>query len=322
MFEDTIFDVLIIGAGAAGIFAANRLKDEKLNVLLLDKGKVPGGRIASRKLSVNGGNVFFDYGVQSFSIKRTPVKDILSRAKLDRALHLWPLDKNINNVFVNGGNKLIPETLAKGLNIHNSIKVVKIDFYRNWEIETEHNGKLFAKKIICTLPAPQALDLAKAGNAKIDKDSLFKLTSVDYKSNIVLLIRMKKKCNITSFVPDSPKYDLVINNLDKGYSQSEESYTIQFGSNYSVHNAGKSSIEYLWEFLDDLKLFTREHVADFAVHRWKFSKPVVHLERNVFLKCENNLYFTGDYFGSNTYSHLENAMYSGLEAANDIINRN
>ncbi len=55
-----IWDVLIIGAGLAGLSAANDLHQAGLKVLVVDKGRGLGGRLAGRRI----GDPTFDHGAQ------------------------------------------------------------------------------------------------------------------------------------------------------------------------------------------------------------------------------------------------------------------
>ena len=60
-----IYDCIVIGAGISGLFAANRLQTEGLEVLVLDKGRGLGGRMATRRISSG----VFDHGAQFFTVK-------------------------------------------------------------------------------------------------------------------------------------------------------------------------------------------------------------------------------------------------------------
>ena len=60
-------DVLVIGAGMAGLIAAAELQRAGRRVLVLDKGRGVGGRLASRRI----GEASFDHGAQ-FITARTP----------------------------------------------------------------------------------------------------------------------------------------------------------------------------------------------------------------------------------------------------------
>ena len=60
-------DVLVVGAGMAGLTAASELQQTNLNVLIIDKGRGVGGRLASRRI----GPATFDHGAQ-FMTARDP----------------------------------------------------------------------------------------------------------------------------------------------------------------------------------------------------------------------------------------------------------
>ncbi len=53
-------DVLIIGAGMSGMAAASELSRAGLRVMVVDKGRAVGGRMASRRI----GEAVFDHGAQ------------------------------------------------------------------------------------------------------------------------------------------------------------------------------------------------------------------------------------------------------------------
>ena len=60
-------DTLIIGAGLSGLSAAVDLQQAGHNVLLVDKGRGLGGRLAGRRI----GDASFDHGAQ-FMTTRNP----------------------------------------------------------------------------------------------------------------------------------------------------------------------------------------------------------------------------------------------------------
>jgi renalase len=59
-------DVLIVGAGIAGLAAATDLHAAGRTVLVVDKGRGVGGRLASRRI----GAATFDHGAQGVSGSR------------------------------------------------------------------------------------------------------------------------------------------------------------------------------------------------------------------------------------------------------------
>jgi len=61
----------VIGAGIAGLTAARTLRDHNLEVTVVDKGRGPGGRTATRHARTSDGSVDFDHGAQYFTARDT-----------------------------------------------------------------------------------------------------------------------------------------------------------------------------------------------------------------------------------------------------------
>ena len=60
--------VAVIGAGMAGLTCGTRLREAGHDVRLFDKGRGPGGRMASRRAEVDGETLRFDHGAQYFTV--------------------------------------------------------------------------------------------------------------------------------------------------------------------------------------------------------------------------------------------------------------
>ena len=73
-----MLDVLVIGSGMTGIACARKLHAAGLDVLVLDKGRGIGGRMATRRVEVNGQTICFDHGAQYVTARATGFKRALS----------------------------------------------------------------------------------------------------------------------------------------------------------------------------------------------------------------------------------------------------
>jgi hypothetical protein len=62
-------DFLIIGGGMAGLSCATALQGAGRTVIVLDKGRGPGGRMAARRVEIGGEQVSFDHGAQYFTAR-------------------------------------------------------------------------------------------------------------------------------------------------------------------------------------------------------------------------------------------------------------
>lgn len=65
--------VLIIGGGVCGLTAARLLREQQHEVLVLDKGRGPGGRASSRRAGVGS----FDHGAQYFTARDASFQELV-----------------------------------------------------------------------------------------------------------------------------------------------------------------------------------------------------------------------------------------------------
>jgi len=62
--------VVVIGAGLAGLMAAGEIAGHGIDVVVLDKGRGVGGRMATRRIAApNGRTALLDHGAQFFTVR-------------------------------------------------------------------------------------------------------------------------------------------------------------------------------------------------------------------------------------------------------------
>lgn len=83
--DDASHDVAVVGAGIAGLCAAERLVASGLRVLVLDKSRGIGGRMATRRL----GAAVCDHGAQFFTVREGDFADLVAAARADAAVEPW-----------------------------------------------------------------------------------------------------------------------------------------------------------------------------------------------------------------------------------------
>jgi len=114
-----IRSVAIVGAGLAGLACAKALAAHGIPARLFDKGRAPGGRLATRRVEAEGRSFTFDHGAQYLT-----ARGALFRATLD-ALDAKP--------WLEGGMRVgvprmsaIPRALSEGLDVTLGREVVEI----------------------------------------------------------------------------------------------------------------------------------------------------------------------------------------------------
>ena len=166
-------DVVVIGSGLAGLTAARRLTDAGRSVVVLDKGRRPGGRMATEELA---GGARADKGAQFFTV-RSPELAAAMVAWQDQGLvHEWcrgfTSPDGHPRYAVAGGMAALPAALAAGLDVRQSVHVTSVaPESGRWRVtwRAGHGvpaGSLAAPAVVVTAPVPQAAALL-AGAAEV-----------------------------------------------------------------------------------------------------------------------------------------------------------
>jgi renalase len=180
-----MWDVVIVGAGIAGLTCADTLQKKGYRVVVLEKSRGVGGRVATRQLPlgrVDHGSPILTKDLQDESPYGAYVASLIK----DGIVQSWPTDKiyeayfNLNqwslepsqslaasqSYVSRSGMTAIAKALAKPLQIELSQRVTHINLNNGtWQVSTEAMADtvqpkiLQAKAVVIAIPAPQALDL-------------------------------------------------------------------------------------------------------------------------------------------------------------------
>jgi predicted NAD/FAD-dependent oxidoreductase len=165
-------DVLVIGAGIAGLTAARELRAAGRNVLVLEKSRGFGGRAATRRwdgLPVDHGAQFFTARSPEF---RAQVDDWLRREvcfEWSRGFHRATKDgpqppdgDNFPRYACREGMASLGRDLAgnDASFVLREAKVTKVDRHDSvWEVRTEDGRVFHSHALLMTPPPPQSEDL-------------------------------------------------------------------------------------------------------------------------------------------------------------------
>jgi predicted NAD/FAD-dependent oxidoreductase len=81
--------VAVIGAGLSGLTCARALVDGGFDVSVFDKGRGPGGRASTRRVSLDGEEVGFDHGAQYFTVRAPVVQNMVESWVCDGVVAPW-----------------------------------------------------------------------------------------------------------------------------------------------------------------------------------------------------------------------------------------
>jgi hypothetical protein len=348
----TTTDVLIIGAGIAGLAAGNALQQAGLSVQLVDKGRGVGGRLSTRRFA-NG--AWFDHGAQYFTANTPAFETVLRDWEAEGVVHSWfeqltwfegdtvtqePPQNPPRKRYIPTGNGMnsLPKHLAKNLTIQTSTRIVRLNSINNqWEAMDEQGNFFNAKALIITSPVPQTLELLHNSHISLTHQQTSQLNSVMYEPCLALMVALNPETIAQDLLPSlavgykarDPEHALgwVGANHTKvaeASSFSTLAFTLHASPNFSRSYWDENLETILPLLLDALPtplktVMTPQSIETTQLHRWKYALSSQSLEAmpTVCLQGLPPCFLAGDAFGD--YAKIETAYLSGLASSKVLV---
>ena len=148
-------EILIIGGGMAGLSCAAALAGAGRTVIVLDKGRGPGGRMAARRVEIDGANVSFDHGAQYFTARDPAFREAVAAWEAAGVAARWPAAGPEAWVGTPGMNAPI-RAMAEGLDVRWGVRAETLE--RNdsgWRVAAGEQT-FTATTVLIAVPAEQA----------------------------------------------------------------------------------------------------------------------------------------------------------------------
>ena len=320
-FNEKDTDVLVIGAGIAGLTAAAELQRGGRRVLLLDKGRGVGGRLASRRID----GATFDHGAQFITTRDPRFEAVLERGRERGAVEEWGY--GVGGVGAEprrwrGKPSMsgLAKYLACGLDVHLEVSVVALGCGENrWRAETTSGRTFTAGAVVLTPPVPQALAILDAGGTVVAPEVRARLAAIEYERCLAVMAVLDGPSGLGpsgGFRPEEGPVGWIADNQLKGVSV-EPAVTVHGRPEFSLKHWDGDWQESGRVLLGAAAPWIGAGVKTFQVHGWRYSKPLeIAEEWGVVLRAEPMLVMAGDAFGG---SGVEGAALSGWGAAERIL---
>ena len=216
-------ETLIVGAGMAGLTAASDLQQASHNVLVIDKGRSVGGRLASRRI----GRATFDHGAQFMT-----ARDPRFAAAIDEWLRLevveeWyrsPDERSASHPRWRGKPTMtaVAKHLAQDLSLLLEKRMVSLRRDpAGWVAALESGEAVFANACVLTAPVPQSLALLDLGEFDLPVATKARLKSIEYERCLAVMAVLERPTRIPppgNLSPAEGPIALIVDNQMKGVS--------------------------------------------------------------------------------------------------------
>lgn len=308
---------LIVGAGIAGLTAADVLRQSGWEVMLLDKGRSAGGRMATRRL----GKSRFDHGAQFFTVRDSRFQAAVERWEARGWAKPWFTEGgHVRYRGVEGMNGIVKE-LAKPFDLRTQTTVERVEpAEKGWRIMTDTGQEFSAGTLLLTPPAPQSMALLARCVDCLPADIVSSMNSIAYNPCFALLATLGGPSQVPS--PGCVKLDsrpiaFVADNTQKGISFGSAALTIHAQADFTRSHLEAPQDEVAQLLLDAAKPWLGSQLLTWQLHRWRYSQPVATTaEPYLFTLEPAPLALAGDAFGG---PRIEGAFLSGLAVAKRII---
>ena len=271
-------DILIIGAGLAGLSAANDLQQAGHQVLVVDKGRGLGGRLAGRRI----GDATFDHGAQFMTAREPRFKaamaDWVATGVAEEWYSSYPGQPNGHPRYRGVPTMTaVAKHLAIGLDIMRATRVVTVSRQQTgWLAELDNGNRVSADKLLITSPVPQTLELLKGINIPADKYA--RLEHIEYESCIAVMAILDGPTAIEApgaIALEEGPIAWISDNLQKGVS-TVPAVTIHGSGEFSAEHIDHDRTQIGQQLIDAAAQYLGSaQVTEYQVHGWRYSKPSI-----------------------------------------------
>jgi renalase len=175
----------IVGAGLAGLLAGRQLVAAGHDVVVFDKGRSPGGRLATRRIA----GARFDHGAQFFTTRHERFAALVDQWMATGLVREWCRGFGTEDGFpryvVAGGMNALAKHLAAGLDLHLNTLVfaVRPRTPAGWQVGFDDGAATAVDALVVTCPLPQAFSVLIDSGVELPDE----LRRTDYDRTLALL---------------------------------------------------------------------------------------------------------------------------------------
>jgi predicted NAD/FAD-dependent oxidoreductase len=327
-------DVVVVGAGLAGLLAAAKLQAHGARVVVLEAEAQVGGRLATRE--IGGGRA--DEGAQFFTVRTPEFRAVVEEwleaglvfewsrgwaaGSLGAAADGHPLDGH-PRYAVTGGFGALARHLAAGLDVRPGAPVAAVwPAGVGWAVVDAAGQRSTAAALILTPPVPQSLALLDAGGVALAAVDQRLLEKIDYAPCLCALFVVEGAVELPE--PGALQQPVegiqwIADNWRKGISPAARVITVHAGAELSRELWEEAAAAVLARLRAALAPFLGRGatIRESQLRRWRYATPATpYPQRCLVARALPPLVFAGDAFGG---PRIEGAAHSGWAAAVQIL---
>lgn len=312
--------VVVVGAGLAGLTAARELMSRDVDVIVFDKGRGVGGRMATRRIDTPAGTAVFDHGAQFFTARSDTFRSMVAEWERGNVVYEWCRGFGDTDghprYAARGGMAALTKHLARDLDVRTSTLVFSVSHgdTDRWIVTLDDGSTHPADGVILTCPIPQSYSLVANTSIELPNDLLM----TDYERTLGVLAVLDRP----SAVPDpgglqNPDgvFSWVGDNQRKGVSPIP-ALTLHADPTWSLEHWDAPHDDAHAALLAAARVYFGDaEVTESQLKRWRFATPMKVWPDAHWRDESGTLVLAGDAFAG---PKVEGAVTSGLSAAHAL----
>ena len=312
--------VVVVGAGIAGLMAAQSLVKNGHDVVVVDKGRSPGGRLATRRID----NATLDHGAQFFTVRESSFESHVAEWLAAGVVTEWCRGFNRDASSNDGypryrgvhGMTDIAKHLAQGLDVRCNTLAFSIvrGATSRWQLNIDDGTAVLADALIVTCPLPQTYALLVTAGIELPEPML----RTEYDRTICLLAVLDKPSALSisgaatgGIQNPDDTFSFIADNAIKGVSVAT-ALTMHANPQFSLKHWDDQLEDVHQLLLNQAKPWIGDAtVVTSQIKKWRFATPLTIWPERYW--ANEMIVLAGDAFGG---PKVEGAALSGLAAAN------
>jgi len=311
----SVFDCLVVGSGISGLAASRRLVEAGFSVMVCDKSRGVGGRVASRRIE----GAPFDHGAQFVTRRSAEFSKIVEDLLIEEVVIPWFGEAGKERYAGLPSMNQIAKTLAEGLDVKRGMRIENVRFCGDyWEVSSEAE-LVRSRSLLMTCPAPQALDLLKSEATEPSSCVLNTLSKIEYDKGIALMALLKEPFPVSDsgFLQyDDPEPIATVADTLKKRGLESPGVIIQSGPDFAERHFDSNPDTIIECLLDAYPRSKELKIVSTSLQKWRYAKRREHGISDSYSSDPSiMLWHAGDGYVA---PKVEGAYLSGLRVAESV----
>lgn len=319
--------VAVIGGGLSGLTCGRTLTDHGFDVTVFDKGRGPGGRVATRR---DEPDLAFDHGAQYFTARHPHFLRHVEawvacglvaewRGQIVKLDSGTVTESSPQSRFVGvPGMSAVAKHLAADLSVRRETRMTRLTrSSAGWEL-TDSDGRTFGPFdfVVSTLPAPQAAELLG------DHPFAAEANAVTMASCWAVMVAFDDRLSVPwdgAFVNDSPLGWVARNSSKPGRPTGADCWVLHASPEWSAEHLELQPEEVAPQLLTAFATAIGQDLpasTHLAAHRWRYSLGSEVADRRALFDSSTGLVVCGDWLAG---GRIEGAFLAGAAAAGHLL---